>query len=195
MKIKKILIIDCHPNPNSLTKSLADEYERGVLESEHEMKRINIRDLDFDPILRSGHYDMPLEPDLLQSQELIKWCSHLVIITPVWWMSSPALLKGWLDRILTPGFSYVYRKKSINPLPIRLLKGRTARIIYTQGGPKFLTNIVGFDAFYKALKYGTLIFMGFYPVNRTGFYYVAKANPEKISKIKAKVYALGKNGR
>ena len=193
--MKKILVIDTHPRKESLTNLLADTYEDAAKSGGHTVQRLNIRDLKFDPILFQSYRDVSLEPDIEHSQELINWCEHLIIVTPVWWMSTPALFKGWLDRTLMPGFAFKYKKKSFLPIPERLLKGRSARVIYTQGGPKYLTNIIGFDAFWKALKYGTLVFCGFGPVRRTAFSNVVRPTDARITHMKIIVSRLGKRGK
>ena len=55
---------------------------------------------------------MSLEPDLVELQELIQSANHLVLISLVWWGSVTALMKGFLDRVLLPGFAFKYRKGS-----------------------------------------------------------------------------------
>ena len=47
-----------------------------------------------------------LEPDLVRAQRVIYWAEHLVFVYPAWWGSFQALLKGFLDRVMTPGFAF-----------------------------------------------------------------------------------------
>lgn len=195
MRPKRIYILDGHPRANSISHQLAEAYAKGARETGHEVRLVHLRDLAFEPILKTRYRDNVLEPDLVKQQENITWCNHWVIVTPVWWMNSPALLKGFLDRIITPGFAFKYHRGSLLPIPQMLLKGRSARIIYTQGGPYYLTNTIGFDAFFKALKYATLILCGFFPVRRTAFTRADKTDEQKVAKWAEKVYRLGKRGR
>ncbi|MEM6656352.1 MAG: NAD(P)H-dependent oxidoreductase, partial [Planctomycetota bacterium] len=92
----RITLIDGHPRTESLCHGLADAYARGAEAAGHELRRITVRELDFNPVLR-GAYDNrdPLEPALVQAQEDITWCEHLVVVHPVWWGQTPALLKGF----------------------------------------------------------------------------------------------------
>jgi putative NADPH-quinone reductase len=190
-----IHIIDGNPKPTAFSHDLTKAYAEGAKEAGHTVTVTYLKDLTFDPILRTGYRDNILEPDLQKEQEYIKNCTHLVIVTPVWWLSTTALLKGYFDRILTPGFGYKYKEKSILPLPIRLLKGRSARVIYTQGGPFILISTLGFDSFWKAMKYGTLMFCGFGPVRRTVFSSIVKSTPEERNTYLSKVRKLGQNAR
>src|SRR5690606_25646079 len=71
----------------------------------------------------------PLEPDLLEAQRQIHWAEHLVFVYPVWWGGLPALLKGFLDRVLLPGFAFKYRDQGTGWE--QLLSGRTADLLVT----------------------------------------------------------------
>lgn len=195
MKSRRILIIDGHPRADSLSHRLAEAYAKGARESGHEVLLVHLRELAFDPIMRWRYRDNILEPDLVKQQENMRWCEHLVVVTPVNWMSTPSLLKGFFDRIITPGFAFKYHKGSLLPIPERLLKGRSARVIYTQGGPLYLTSTVGFDAFFKGLKYGTIAFCGFWPVRRTVFARADQADEMKKQRWLDKAYRLGLRGK
>lgn len=195
MSKKIIHVIDGNPKPNAFTHALTEAYVTSARDAGHTVTVTYLKDLAFDPILKTGYRDNILEPALQEEQARITACNHLVIVTPVWWLSTPALLKGYFDRVLTPGFGYKYKEKSLLPLPMRLLKDKSARVIYTQGGPFMLTSILGFDAFWKALKYATLMFCGFGPVRRTMLGNVPKTTPKEREAFIAKVKTLGKQGK
>lgn len=132
---KKILLINGHPDKESFNFALADAYKKGALKSGAEVKEIIIRDLNFNPNLQFGYRKRTeLEPDLLDAQEKIKWAEHIVWVYPVWWGSFPAILKGFLDRVLLPGFAF---KKRDNTIVVwdKLLKNKSARIISTVDQP------------------------------------------------------------
>jgi len=193
--MKKIYILDGHPRANSLSNSLSEAYAKGAKEAGHEVRLVHLRELAFDPIMRNRYRDNILEPDLVAQQENMRWCEHLVVVTSVNWMAAPSLLKGFFDRTITPGFAFKYHKGSLLPIPERLLKGRSARVIYTQGGPFYLTSTIGFDAFFKGLKYGTLAFCGFWPVRRTVFTQADQADGAKVKRWFDKAYRLGLKGK
>jgi len=190
----KILVIDGHPYEKGLASELARTYCQGALAAGHEVKTVDIRDLKFDPVLKYGYRKiMGLEPDLVATQEKIKWCQHLVIAYPIWWMGFPALLKGFVDRTFLPNFAYTFGSRKI--IPKGLLKGRSARIIYTQGAPRWATMLVFFDFHWLLVKFGLLRFCGIWPIRRT-----AVGNAEKLSKLSKeklleKVAKTGKRGK
>ncbi|MDR1494663.1 MAG: NAD(P)H-dependent oxidoreductase [Rickettsiales bacterium] len=170
--MKKILLIDSNPSKFSLTACLAEEYEISARKSGFDVEILVLRNLHFDPILHFGYSRrQELEPDLERSQNLLKWCDHLVILSPVWWYGPPALLKGFLERVLLPGFAFDVQLVPVRKVE-RLLAGRTVTLIYTYGGPKQNMATDFEDPFGLQLKSGILPFCGFtdiktYPLYET----------------------------
>lgn len=166
--VKKILIINAHPYDKSLGTALANAYERGAKEAGAEVKRINLYDLKFDPILHKGYHEIQeLEPDLKMAQEQIKWAEHLVFVYPTWWLNVPALLKGFIDRIILPGFGFKYTTSRL--FPERLLKGRSARLLITMDSPVWFNWIVYGNEGHSSFHKGVLSFCGIGPVRCTSF--------------------------
>ena len=92
-EMRKILLIDAHPDSDRLTSSLVDAYKRGALQSGYDVRTITIRDMEFNPNLKFGYKKrINLEPDLLMAIDEIKACEHMVWFHPVWWGSLPCLL-------------------------------------------------------------------------------------------------------
>lgn len=190
---KKILILNAHPYAESFGNSLAQKYYQGSIDSGFDVKITNLRELNFDPILHGGYSVITeLEDDLKEQQELIKWCNHLVIVTPLWWAGMPALLKGFIDRTLLPGFAFKYSETS--PMPKKLLEGRSATVIYTQGAPFLYSLLVLRDSFWNSLKGGVLKFCGFNPVKRMVFDSISSSTAEKRDEWLNKIYEKGKQG-
>ncbi|MEM9921554.1 MAG: NAD(P)H-dependent oxidoreductase, partial [Bacteroidota bacterium] len=157
--MKKILIINGHPDAESFNFALSDAYKNGVERSEAELQQINIRDLNFNPNLIYGYRKRTtLEPDLLKAQELIKWSDHLVWIYPVWWGSVPAIMKGFIDRVFLPGFAFKKREGSV--WWDKYLTGKTARIICTLDQPSWFYKWINSCPSHHAMKKLTMQFVG-----------------------------------
>lgn len=121
--MKKILIINGHPDKESFNFALSESYKNGAKKTDSEIKEINIRDLNFNPNLEFGYRKRTeLEPDLIDTQNKLKWADHLVWIYPVWWGSVPAMMKGFLDRVLLPGFAFKKKKILFGGINISLVK-------------------------------------------------------------------------
>lgn len=122
-----ILYINGHPNPESFHAAIEKSYTEAV-QSKHELKVLSLGKESFDPVLRYGYSKrMEEDPFITQSQELVKWADHIVFAFPVWWGDAPSLLRGWIERVFTPGFSYRFEGVKIT----QKLKGRTSDIIVT----------------------------------------------------------------
>ena len=180
------VVIDGHPNPDSLCAALARAYVTGNPEAH----LIELRTLDFDLHMRFGYAKpMPIEPDLAAARQAIRDASHLVVVTPVWWRAVPALLKGFLDRALLPKEDFSYTAKG---LPVGHLKGRSAHVIATADTPLWLQPLMP-DTRLRSLTRGTLAFCGFKPVRTTRFAPVNKSTPERRQAWLRQVEELGRS--
>ncbi len=157
--MKKILLINGHPDKESYNHALAEAYKKGASKSDAELREIQIRELDFNSNLQYGYRKRTeLEPDLQKAQEHILWADHLVWIYPVWWGSVPAIMKGFLDRVLLPGFAFKHREGS--PWWDRYLTGKTARLICTMDQPPWYYWFRYGSPSHKAMKKLTLQYCG-----------------------------------
>ncbi|HMR84030.1 MAG TPA: NAD(P)H-dependent oxidoreductase [Niabella sp.] len=164
--MKKILIINGHPDKESFCTALAGAYKKGAQSSGAEVKEIIVADLQFNPNLQFGYRKRTeLEPDLLEAREMIKWAAHLVWVYPVWWASFPAILKGFIDRVFLPSFAFKKREGSL--LWDKYLKGRSARIISTLDQPVWYYWLINRRPSYWAMKKNILNFCGITPVKAT----------------------------
>jgi putative NADPH-quinone reductase len=131
----KILIINGHPDAKSYSAAITAEFTKNLDKQRHQIENLELGKMKFDPVLRFGYRQkMPPNADIERSQQLLKWADHMVFIYPIWWSSMPSLLKGWIDRVMTPGFAYnmksFYRHDGH-------LSGRTAELILTSDAPAF----------------------------------------------------------
>jgi len=194
MKSKKILIINGHPDKESFNYGLAHAYRKGVESSDAELRVINIRDLNFNPNLQYGYRKRTeLEPDLLESQELIKWANHIVWIYPVWWGSVPAMMKGFIDRVFLPGFAFKKREGSI--WWDKFLTDKSSRIICTLDQPGWYYRIAYSSPSHKAMKKLLMHFVGIEKVRITTIGPLRLSKDAFRKKWLRKVELLGKRNK
>ncbi len=190
--MKKILIINGHPNAESFCSALVEAYKKGALGSGTEVREIIVSKLDFNPNLQFGYSKrMNLEPDLTASWEKIKWADHLVWIHPVWWGGLPAITKGFIDRLFLPGFAFRYRENSV--WWDKLLTGKTAHIITTLDQPSLYYWLVFGKPSVNQLKKTVLEFCGISPVKVTYVQPIRNSKIEFRNEWLAKIEDMGKN--
>ncbi|WP_425635855.1 NAD(P)H-dependent oxidoreductase [Algoriphagus yeomjeoni] len=188
--MQKILIINGHPDAESYNYAVSDAYKKGAAKAGAEIQQINIRELDFNPNLQFGYRKRTeLEPDLLEAQEKLKWAEHLVWIYPVWWGSVPAMMKGFLDRVMLPGFAFQKRENSL--WWDKCLTGKTARIICTLDQPEWYYRLVYRSPSHHAMKRVTLNYIGVKKVRITAIGPIRLSKKELKEKWLKKVEKLG----
>ncbi len=188
--MKKILIINGHPNKESFNLGLSEAYKKGAKESGNEVKEILIGELEFTPNLEFGYQKRTeLEPDLLKSWEKIKWAEHIVWVYPVWWGFMPAILKGFLDRLFLPGFAFEYKENSIKW--DKLLKGKTAHIINTMDYPTWYYKWFIKEPGTKIIKKMILGFVGIKTIKTTYIGPMKNSSPAFREKWIKKVKTIG----
>jgi putative NADPH-quinone reductase len=189
--MKKVLVINGHPDKESFCFALAERYKKGADAAGAECKLVHLIDLKFNPILTFGYRKISeLEPDLLKMQQEITAADHLVFVYPNWWSTLPALLKGFIDRVFVPTFAFKYRPNS--PFWDKLLKGKTARLIVTMDTPQWYYWLINKNAGHNAMKVGILEFSGIKPVKISSFAIIKSSNEKKRNKWLDDVEALGK---
>ena len=189
--MKKIAIINGHPNKDSFNFGVAEAYRLGAIETGAEVKEIVIRDLNFNPNLQFGYQKrMELEPDLVKAWEIIQWADHLVWVHPVWWGGFPALMKGFIDRLFLPGMAYKYRENSV--WWDKLLKGKTAHIITTLDQPGWYYRLFFGRPSVNQLRKSILEYCGVKPVKVTYIGIIRNSKEEQRSQWLRKVKELGK---
>lgn len=157
----RVLILDGHPDRGRLVSHLLDGYAAAL--DGVEIERVALRDLAFAPNLSRGYAAVQAwEPDLARLAAAIDACEHLVVAFPLWWGAEPALLKGFLDRVLLPGFAFRYHRG--DPFWDRRLRGRSADLIITMDTPPSYLRLVYGDPVGRRWRRQILGFCGFRPV-------------------------------
>lgn len=93
------LIVLGHPRPGSLNHQIAEAYCQAVRDCWHEAEIRDLYALGFDPLLR----DAPA-PEIEHDVSLLQACQVLVLVYPIWFGTPPAIIKGYIERVLGAGF-------------------------------------------------------------------------------------------
>ncbi|MFE5309216.1 NAD(P)H-dependent oxidoreductase [Isoptericola sp. NPDC056605] len=138
----RVLWVLAHPEPRSLTAHLRDDGVRALRDAGHEVVQSDLYAMGWDPVVTAADFgdaaddrlDVAgaseralrrgqLAPDIRAEHDKLAWADTVVLQFPLWWLGVPAILKGWLDRVLVQGYAYGVRDAAT---------GRTRR--YGDGG-------------------------------------------------------------
>jgi len=182
----KLLLVIGHAKRDSLTHALADAYQAGAESQGVGSSRLELASLSFDLVLRSGHRgEQPLEPDLARAQQALRDAKHVAWFFPTWWAAPPALVKGFIDRVLLPGFGYRYEP---GRAPHRkLLGGRSARLVTTMDAPWWWYALFYRSALHASFIKATLRFVGFGPVKTLTGYGLRGASRRRVAQRVARL--------
>jgi NAD(P)H dehydrogenase (quinone) len=131
----KHLVIVAHPRAESLTMALAHAYVAELAALGHQHTLYDLYCMQFDPVLTSTEMVQTQgrsgPPAVLQAQQDLEAADVVTVIYPLWWLSMPAILKGYVDRVFARGFAYESRDGVVRGL----LSGRKCVIVTLSGAP------------------------------------------------------------
>jgi 1,4-dihydroxy-2-naphthoate polyprenyltransferase len=150
---RRVLVIVGHPRDRSLCDALAEAYAEGARDAGCRVKMLRLSQMAFDSdVTEPSPASQTLEPALEQARDLIAWAQHLVFVFPNWWGTMPARLKGFLDRVLYPGFAF----REEGGHYYGLLAPRTAELLITMDVPPLVYRWVQGAPGHRAMARATL---------------------------------------
>lgn len=106
----KILVIVAHPDPKSFNHAIASTVKNCLEETGHVVDFHDLYEEKFDALIPAHEIQRNAElPELIKQHcNAISAADGIVIIHPNWWGQPPAILKGWIDRVIRPGVAYEF---------------------------------------------------------------------------------------
>ena len=107
----RALVVHCHPDPESFTASVRDVVLDVLREADAETRVTDLYAEDFAPVLTIKEWAeyldttnnrLPVDRHVAD----VEWCDTLIFVYPTWWYGLPAMLKGWMDRVMLPGSAF-----------------------------------------------------------------------------------------
>ncbi len=130
----KISVILGHPRSDSLNNALAREAAAAARGAGHDVRFHDLQAEGFDPVLPAGEEPAgaALPPQVELHCREIAEADGIVVVHPNWWGMPPAVLVGWIDRVLRPGVAYRFEEgDSGEGVPVGLLRARAAIVLNT----------------------------------------------------------------
>jgi putative NADPH-quinone reductase len=141
----RISVILAHPEKGSFNHAIAAVVVQELCDNGHIVSFHDLYSEQFDPILPAQEipFGSSLPPQLRTHCEEIAEADGIVIVHPNWWGQTPAILKGWIDRVFRPGVAYNFLEGDNGEgIPIGLLKAHTAIVFNTPNTPIDRENAV-----------------------------------------------------
>jgi len=189
----KIAIIIGTSLTDSYCEALGRAYLRGAESAGHDATLFVLGDMRFDAILREGYRrEQPLEPDLITARAAFVAADHVVFVFPLWCGDMPAIMKGFIERLLQPDL--LAFQKAGGGVKAKIYKNKSARIVMTMGMPAwFYRWYFGAHAL-KLMKRNILNFVGIGPVRSTIFGMIEAVGNEKRRTWLREMEAMGRAG-
>ena len=176
-----ILVVVAHPDPASFNHALAGAAVRACREQRHAVVFHDLHAERFDPTLPAAEVpkDGPVPPWLRRHCDELASADGIVVVHPNWWGQPPAILKGWVDRVVRPGVAYAFEEgDSGEGVPVGLLRARTALVLNTSNTPAPREQQVFGDPLESIWKRCVFDLCGVKDVRRRTYSVVATSTPE-----------------
>ncbi|ADG82130.1 NAD(P)H-dependent oxidoreductase [Thermincola potens] len=177
----KALIVFAHPNPNSYNAAVLETVKKALEQQKVSYEIKDLYRMNWNPLLSTEDlqkiYQGQVPADIAGEQEAVRQADTLVFIYPIWWFEQPAILKGWIDRVLSHGFAY---RQTEQGMVEGLLKGKSAIVITTSGADEENMRKNGIlDAINTCMVNGTLKFCGFEKVDYKNLFAVPAVSDDR----------------
>lgn len=185
----KTLIIYYHPHEGSFCSAIRDAVISGLEVGKHEYKLVDLGVDEFDPVMRAkdlkafamagriGEEGLEgVDPIVLKYMKKLRWAEHIVMIFPIWWMSMPAMMKGFVDKVIFPGV--VYKMEGGNL--VSMLSGlKQVTIITTMNTPADVYKNMFNNSIEGSLIKGTFNKIGIHDIRWISLNMVKQVGDEK----------------
>ena len=178
--MKKIFLVYGHYNEKSFNAAIRDTFTKEVKKIGHTVDIVDLYKEKFDPVF-SGE-----EPDekVLNHRKRIEDSDIIVMIAPIWNFRMPAIVEGWIDKVLAPPWAFTFKKLVGNyGYPQGKLKDKKAIIFCTYGSPRLAVTTFFLNLPIRRLKRGVFHICGIFNINYRRYFAVPFVSDSKRKKF------------
>ncbi|MBD3785821.1 MAG: NAD(P)H-dependent oxidoreductase [Sphingomonadales bacterium] len=144
----RALVIYCHPREGSFNAAIRDLVLERLTAAGAEIRLSDLYARGFDPVMsaedHAGYEQVPENRRLVEQDCAdLEWCDTLIFVYPTWWYGLPAMLKGWLDRVLVPDVAFIMPGAQGQTIRPGLTHIGKLGVFTTCGASWWLTTLVG----------------------------------------------------
>ena len=167
----KRTLVYCHPYEKSFNAAIKDVIIDVHKKNDVQLKVFDLGEIQFNPVMSpkelrefararttEGINIENLDPMVVEMAREINESDELILLFPIWWELMPAQMKGFIDKVISPGLLY----KNVSEFKLKLISDtwKKVTVITTMNTPSFLYRTVFGNAINFALKYGTFMKLG-----------------------------------
>lgn len=160
-----IVIVFNHPYEGSFGKAILQAITKGLHRANHQVDLMHLDHDGFNPAmskedLKAFVEHKAVDPQVIDYNRRLEKADHLIFIFPIWWDLMPAMTKGFIDRVLSPGVVYDHHPRGFGLVPLlKKLKGVT--IITTMNKPGIMYSLIIGNLIKKAMINSVFKTMGY----------------------------------
>jgi len=178
----KVSLILAHPDPRSFNHAIAGRVRATLLATGHDVSSHDLCAEGFDPVMPVAEIPSAAVPPVAirRQGDEIRAADGIVIVHPNWWGQPPAILTGWIDRVLRPGVAYRFREGDGGEgVPEGLLRARAALVFNTANTSASREADVFLDPLDKIWRNCVFGLCGVRTIHRRTFQIVVTSTPEQ----------------
>ena len=178
--MKKVFLVYGHYNEKSFNAAIRDVFIKTAKENGNEVDCVDLYKEKFNPVFAGE------EPDevVIDHQKRIEKSDTIVLIAPIWNFRMPAILEGWIDKVLAPPWAFKFKKLFGNyGYPLGNLKGKKAIVFCTYGSPQFAIRTFFLNMPTKRLRRGVINICGITDVVYKRYFAVPFVSDKKREKF------------
>ena len=179
----RVVIVFNHPYEGSFGNAILNAVTKGVKDANNEVDLMHLDNDGFNPVMSKADLKAfvehkPVDPQVIDYNERLEKADHLIFIFPIWWDLMPAMTKGFVDRVLTPGVVYDHHPRGFGLVPLlKNLKGVT--IITTMNKPRIMYSLLIGNLIKKAMLRSVFKTMGYKNLKWISYNMVKSVSQEK----------------
>ena len=174
--MSKVFVVYGHYDDKSFNAAIKETFIKTAKQKGHEIDCVDLYKEKYDPVFAGGEPT----PDVLDHRKRIEKCSTIVLIAPIWNFRMPAIVEGWIDKVLSPPWAFTFKKLVGNyGYPQGKLKDKKAIIFCTYGSPRLAITTFFLNLPIRRLKRGVFHICGIYNINYRRYFAVPFVTDKK----------------
>ena len=174
--MSKVFVVYGHYDDKSFNAAIKETFIKTAKQKGHEIDCVDLYKEKFDPVYAGE------EPtsEVLDHRKRIEKCSTIVLIAPIWNFRMPAIVEGWIDKVLAPPWAFRFKQLVGNyGYPLGNLKDKKAIIFCTYGSPRLAITTFFLNLPIRRLKRGVFHICGIRNINYRRYFAVPFVSEKK----------------